>query len=92
MTNLSPTTQTPPLAQEGGFLFPADMTPAQFRRIRESLGFTQQELADFLGYGRALRISEFERDTNPRPVPELLARLMIAYRDGYRPKDWPREK
>lgn len=70
----------------------SDMTPNQFRKIRESLGFTQQELADFLGYGRALRISEFERETNPRSVPDLLARLMIAYRDGYRPKDWPKSK
>lgn len=86
------TTAPAALAPEGGFLFCTPMTPAQFRRIRENLGFTQQELADFLGYGRALRISEFERETNPRPVPELLARLMIAYRDGYRPKDWPREK
>lgn len=86
------TTTPTALAPQGDFLPYSDMTPNQFRKIRESLGFTQQELADFLGYGRALRISEFERETNPRAVPDLLARLMIAYRDGYRPKDWPREK
>jgi len=85
------TTPETALAPQGGFLFASSMTPAQFRRIRENLGFTQQELADFLGYGRALRISEMERETNPRPVPEFLARLMVAYRDGYRPKDWPKK-
>lgn len=86
------TTPQPTLALAPPFLPYSAMTPAQFRRIRESLGFTQQELAEFLGYGRALRVSEFERDTNPRPVPEFLARLMVAYRDGYRPKDWPENK
>lgn len=85
------TTDQPALALAGPILPYSAMTPAQFRRIRENLGFTQQELAEFLGYGRALRISEFERETNPRPVPELLARLMVAYRDGYRPKDWPKD-
>lgn len=65
------------------------MTPTEFRTIREKLGFTQAELAAFLGYGSPMRISEFERKTNPRPVPDLLARLMRAYSEGYRPADWP---
>jgi transcriptional regulator with XRE-family HTH domain len=65
------------------------MTPAEFRAIRLRLGFTQAELAAFLDYGSPMRISEFERDTNPRPVPPLLARLMLAYDAGYRPADWP---
>lgn len=86
------TTTQPALALDPPILPYSAMTPAQFRRIRENLGFTQQELAEFLGYGRALRVSEFERDTNPRPVPEFLARLMVAYRDGYRPKNWPKPK
>lgn len=85
------TTIQPALALALQILPYSAMTPAQFRRIRENLGFTQQELADFLGYGRALRISEMERETNPRPVPEFLARLMVAYRDGYRPKNWPKK-
>lgn len=65
------------------------MTPSEFRKIRKSLGLTQAELSSYLGYGSAVRISEFERATNPVPVPRLLALLMEAYRDGYRPSDWP---
>ena len=65
------------------------MTNQEFREIRERLGLTQAGLAAFLGYGSPMRISEFERSTNPRPVPDLLARLMIAYDEGYRPKNWP---
>lgn len=65
------------------------MTPDEFRAIRQRLGLTQAQLAAYLGYGSPMRISEFERETNPRPVPELLARLMTAYDEGYRPKDWP---
>lgn len=65
------------------------MTNTQFREIRERLGFTQAGLASFLGYGSPMRISEFERATNPRPVPDHLARLMTAYDEGYRPQDWP---
>lgn len=64
------------------------MTPATFRAIRQQLGLNQAELAAFLGYGRALRISEFERGA--RDVPHTLALLMQAYADGYRPKNWPR--
>lgn len=65
------------------------MTNHEFRDIRQRLGFTQAGLAAFLGYGSAMRISEFERETNPRAVPDHLARLMAAYDEGYRPKDWP---
>lgn len=65
------------------------MTPDEFRAIRQRLGLTQAQLAAYLGYGSPMWISEFERETNPRPVPELLARLMTAYDEGYRPKDWP---
>lgn len=65
------------------------MTPDTFRTIRKQLGFTQAGLAAFLGYGSALRISEFERATNHRNIPTHVAMLMTAYAEGYRPKDWP---
>ncbi|MFC3206863.1 helix-turn-helix domain-containing protein [Aquamicrobium soli] len=65
------------------------MTNAEFRAIRLRLGFTQAGLAAFLGYSHSMRVSEFERALNPRPVPEHLARLMRAYDEGYRPADWP---
>nr|WP_245260861.1 helix-turn-helix transcriptional regulator [Agrobacterium sp. 10MFCol1.1] len=68
----------------------AQMTNAEFRSIREKLGFTQAELAAFFDYGSHVRISEFERATNPKPIPDVLARLMRAYDEGYRPKDWPK--
>lgn len=66
------------------------MTNQEFREIRLRLGFTQAELAAFLGYGSAMRISEFERSTNPRKIPTHVALLMRAYDEGYRPKDWPK--
>lgn len=65
------------------------MTASELKSIRLKLGLTQAELAEFLGYGSALRISEFERESSPRPIPRLLAMLMRAYAEGYRPKDWP---
>lgn len=61
------------------------MTPTEFRDIRIRLGFTQAQLAVFLGYSSPVRISEFERETNPRPVPRLLALVMQALDSGWRP-------
>ncbi|MEZ0212454.1 MAG: hypothetical protein ACAH27_05820 [Xanthobacteraceae bacterium] len=66
------------------------MTNLEFRDIRKQLGLTQAGLTDLLGYGAAVRISEFERETNPRPVPHALGLLMTAYAEGYRPKGWPK--
>lgn len=65
------------------------MTNHEFRAIRQRLGLTQAQLAAVVGYDMALSISTLERATNPRQVPELLARLMRAYDAGYRPDDWP---
>ncbi|OKP79785.1 hypothetical protein BTE77_06755 [Ensifer adhaerens] len=66
------------------------MTREQFKEIRNRLGLTQSQLALVLGYSSALQISSYERATNPRPVPQLLALLMRAYDEGYRPAEWPR--
>ena len=65
------------------------MTNNKFREIRLRLGITQVELSVLLGYGSPMRISEFERATNPRRIPTHVALLMRAYDEGYRPKDWP---
>lgn len=65
------------------------MTTAQFRAIRQELGLSQAALARVLGYSSPMRISEFERATNPRPIPNHVAMLMQAFADGYRTKDWP---
>lgn len=65
------------------------MTNVEFSEIRRRIGLTQSQLATLLGYSSPLQISSFERATNPRQVPTLLALLMKAYDDGYRPNDWP---
>lgn len=65
------------------------MTNSEFRAIRHKLGLSQARLAAVVGFKLPLSISTMERPTNPRPVPELLARLMRAYESGYRPDDWP---
>lgn len=64
------------------------MTNEEFKVIRKRLGFNQAELAALLGYGSAVRISEFERSTNPVAVPRLVAMVMTAMDEtGWRPKD-----
>lgn len=65
------------------------MTNNQFRAIRLKLGLTQAQLAEVLGYETALTISTYERESNPRNIPHHVEMLMIAFRDGYRPKHWP---
>lgn len=65
------------------------MTNNEFRVIRQSLGLTQAQLAAVLRYEAPLTISTYERETNPRKIPTHVALLMEAYRDGYRPSDWP---
>lgn len=69
---------------------PGDMRPYEFKAIRERLGLTQKQLAPMLELGNSIRVSEYERDTNPRKIPGYLARLMLAYDSGYRPSDWPK--
>ncbi|MBO9124824.1 MULTISPECIES: hypothetical protein [unclassified Rhizobium] len=64
------------------------MTNEDFKAIRKRLGFNQAELAVLLGYGSAVRISEFERSTNPVAVPRLVAMVMSAMDEtGWRPED-----
>ncbi len=62
------------------------MTGEEFKVIRKRLGFNQAELAALLGYGSAVRVSEFERSTNPVSVPRLVALVMMAMDEtGWRP-------
>ena len=64
------------------------MTNEEVKTLRKQLGYSQAELAALLDYGSAVRISEFERANNPRPVPRLVAMLMMAMAEtGWRPKD-----
>lgn len=62
------------------------MSPKEFKEIRKRLGMTQAQLADILGYGARVRLSEFERATNPVPIPRLVALIMRAMDEtGWRP-------
>lgn len=80
------------LDKAGKYLLPSpgDLRPHEFRNIRERLGITQKQLAPLLELGSALRVSEYERETNPRKIPGHIARLMRAYDEGFRPSDWPK--
>lgn len=62
------------------------MVPFQIRDARSRLGLTQQQLADMLGVGKN-SVSDLERGKfQPK---ESTVRLIRAYLDGYRPRDWP---
>jgi hypothetical protein len=68
------------------------MTGNEFRQIRQGLLLTQKELAHLLGYRHKVRISEYERATNPIPVPDHIASAMRQLRDsqGKVAVVWPR--
>ena len=53
------------------------MTRHEFKQIRLGLLLTQQELADRLGYRHKIRISEYERETNPVPIPDHVVEIML---------------
>lgn len=53
------------------------MNGHEFKRIRLGLLLTQQELADLLGYRHKIRISEYERETNPVPIPAHIEKIML---------------
>jgi hypothetical protein len=56
------------------------MTPDQkmFRDIRVNLlKLTQNQMARALGFHHKIRISEFERETNPTPIPQHILNAML---------------
>lgn len=72
------------------------MTADEIKAARERLGLTQAELSRLLGYkpgGKAsakvggMPVSRLERGA--AKIDDGRARLLRAYLDGYRPKDWP---
>lgn len=63
------------------------MTGEEFRTLRMALGLTQAQLAKVLGFGHGNYIGAMENGR--RAIPPLVDRLMVAYRAGYRPEDWP---
>jgi transcriptional regulator with XRE-family HTH domain len=77
-----------PTATEDGLS--SSMTNEEFRAIRLTVGLTQAQLAAVLGYSSHMRISDFERQMNPREIPFHVAMLMTAFESGYRTENWPR--
>jgi len=68
------------------------MTPDELKSIRHALGLSVSQAAIVLGYEGphgADQVRTMER--GKKAIMPAQARLMAAYRDGYRPEDWPEE-
>jgi DNA-binding transcriptional regulator YiaG len=67
------------------------MTPQDIKRLRDDLGLSAADLAALLETDEnTVRRMEMRRDTkNARLPARRMTRLMQAYRDGWRPHDWP---
>jgi DNA-binding transcriptional regulator YiaG len=66
------------------------MTPAELKSIRIWLNLSGAEFARLLGYeGPHLRQMMNEFESGRKRIREPQRRLAEAYRDGYRPTDWP---
>lgn len=66
------------------------MTPEQFQQARHRLGLTLEQMGRMLGYqGEHIRQQVHDLETGRRDIREPQRRLMQAYLEGYRPKDWP---
>lgn len=66
------------------------MTPAELKSIRLALGLTLAELARLLGYdGRDAANTMARLERGAMTIREPQRRLAEAYRNGYRPADWP---
>jgi DNA-binding XRE family transcriptional regulator len=68
------------------------MTPDDIKEARATLGLTQAQLGQMLDTdGQTVRRMELDADASTfrKPAPRMV-RLIRAYLDGYRPKDWPK--
>lgn len=66
------------------------MTPDQFAKARQKLGLTLEQFATLIGYeGELRRQMAHDLETGRRRVRPPQERLVRAYLEGYRPKDWP---
>lgn len=60
------------------------------RKDRSALGLTLSQMAHMLGYeGEHTRQMMHSIETGKKALMPAQARLMMAYLEGYRPKDWP---
>lgn len=73
---------------------PATMTPRELKTARHRLGLTQEQLGRLLDTDKqSVYRMELEpgRLTHRKPPPRYV-KLLTAYLEGYRPKDWPKEE
>lgn len=65
------------------------MSPETFRTLRDKLGLTQPEWADWLGVSRPT-IARAELGKAGDPITNTtMTRLAEAYASGWRPAGWP---
>lgn len=65
------------------------MTGAELKTARLRLGLTLEQMATMLGYqGAQRRQMQYDLEIGRRPIREPQRRLIEAYLEGYRPKDW----
>lgn len=69
------------------------MTPADFKEAQHQLGLSDRQFAAVLGLADEQNVRRYKIEDRQassfREVPPWIARLVRAYLDGYRPKDWP---
>jgi DNA-binding transcriptional regulator YiaG len=70
------------------------MYPDQIKEARHKLGLSASQLAVLLDTdAQTIRRMEQREDASTfrKPAPRMV-RLIVAYLDGYRPKDWPQTR
>ena len=66
------------------------MTPTQLKEARHKLGLSLSQMARMLGYSGTHAMQQIRHMENgDRSIREPQKRLVKAYLEGYRPKDWP---
>lgn len=69
-----------------------DVTQHELHEARHKLGLSLEEMAEMLGYlGAQRRQMMWDLENGRRTIREPQQRLVRAYLEGYRPKDWPVE-
>lgn len=67
-----------------------EVTREEFKAARLTLGLSQSQLADMLGYhGKNKRKIIDDLETGVKDIFEPQARMVRAFLEGYRPPDWP---
>lgn len=68
------------------------MTPEQIRAARQRLGLSTSQMGAMLDINDTRTYRAYEAPETAamhRSPPARFLRLMRAYLDGYRPRDWP---